>query len=240
LTIFQLLYELQLFALSESLPHLSHYFYDVYRYASPFFHAKYILGRVFEQNSEATCAVIYTRALRYPICDEEVLQAINSFSKDVPQGTMCVQLARRLFRNLSPPENGWTANDHPIPLLRYLYETSDIPPVNTDANDGYALTRAIHARFLPLVKFLLQHQASPKCHDGLAVKVAIRQRDLHMVRTLVERDPKHDGKKKRKDRITLDSRMLKVAVMSDAKDIVEYLCKEKKVTPDMQTLKKLG
>jgi len=238
------LHELQLFALSESLPHLSHYFYDVYRYASPFFHAKYILGRVFEHNSEATCAGIYTRALRYPICDEKVLQAINSFLKDVPQGTMCVQLSRRLFRNLSPPENGWTANDHPIPLLRYLYQASDIPPVNTDSNDGYALTRAVHARFLPLVKFLLQHHASPKCHDGLAVKVAIRQRDLDMVKTLVERrDSKHDGgKKKRKfeDRITLDSRMLKVAVMSDAKDIVEYLCKEKKVTPDMQTLKKLG
>ncbi|KAF9565203.1 hypothetical protein CPC08DRAFT_720570 [Agrocybe pediades] len=240
----ELLYEVQLHALSESLPHISHHFYGVYKHASPFFHAKYILGRVLEQDDIAFSEV-YTKALRYPICDEKVLRAIHSLLKEeVPQRKVFIQLPRRLFRSLSPPTSGWTIKDHPIPLLQFLYQTPDIPAVNTNANDGYALTRAVHAKFLPLVKFLLEHHASPRCHDGLAVKVAIRQKDLGMVKTLVERpDSKHGkGSKRRKfeDRITLDSTMLKVAVMSDAKDIVEYLYKEKRVTPDLQTLKKLN
>ncbi|KAJ3516536.1 hypothetical protein NLJ89_g1057 [Agrocybe chaxingu] len=117
-----------------------------------------------------------------------------------------------------------------------------MPPIDTNANDGYALTRAVHAKFLPLVQFLLDHQASPNCREGLALKVAIRHKSLDMFKMLVERQPgsKRRGKKqKMEDRVLLDSNVLKVAVMSDARDVIEYLYREKGVVPDVQTLKRI-
>jgi hypothetical protein len=124
-----------------------------------------------------------------------------------------------------------------------LYHNPEIPRVYTNANEGYALTKAVHAKFIPLVRFLLGHRASPKCHNNLAIKVAIRQRNIDMVKLLVETSNSKRGKantKRRKleDRVVLDSSMLKIAVMSGAEDIVEYLYREKGVLPDMQTLKK--
>ncbi|KDR76345.1 hypothetical protein GALMADRAFT_477677 [Galerina marginata CBS 339.88] len=238
----ELLHELELFALSESLPLVSVHFNDVYKNALPFFHAKYILGRVLE-SAEPVLSDVYTKALRYPICDLAVLQAIHDLVKDFQWSSSLVQLPRRLFRSLSPPMSGWTDETHPLPLLRYLYHTPDIPAVNTNANEGYALTRAVHAKFLPLVQFLLEHDASPKCHDGLAVKVAIRQKNLDMVKTLIERQgikPRNGKKRKVGDRMDLNSDMLKIAVLSNAKDVVKYLYREKNVIPDVQTLKKMG
>jgi len=167
------------------------------------------------------------------------LQTFGLIPDDLP-----VQLPRRLFRALEPHAAEWSDGDHPLPLLRYLYHTPEIPTVNTNANEGYALTRAVHAKFTPLVCFLLAHRASPKCHDTLAVKVAIRQRNIDMVKLLVERPNAKKAKanaKRRKleDRVTLDSSLLKIAVMSGARDIVEYLYREKSVLPDMQTLRKM-
>lgn len=40
----------------------------------------------------------------------------------------------------------------------------------------------------PLVRFLLARGAAPACKDGMAVMVAIRRKDLGLVRMLVERD----------------------------------------------------
>lgn len=233
-----MLYELELFALSESLPLVSRHVHDVYKHASPSFHARYILGRVVD-GDDATLADVYTKALRYPICDQRVLEAMHPLVKNFRLTEASIQLPKRLFRSLGPPASGWTAQDHPIPLLRYLYHTLKIPAVDTNANEGYALTRAVHAKFMPLVQFLLEHDASPKSREGLAVKVAIRQKDLDMVKTLVERPVMKQKGKRRKieDRLELDSGMLKIALMSDAKDVVEYLYREKNVLPDVQTLK---
>lgn len=240
----QLLHELELYALSEYFPLVSHHFYHVFKLASPFFQAQYIISRALDDGA-ATPSNIYTKALRYPICNQPVLQAIQTHLK-----TLClipddchVQLPRRLFRSLEP-HTEWSDDDHPLPLLRDLYRTPEIPTVNTNANEGYALTRAVHAKFTPLVRFLLAHRASPKCHDMLAVRVAIRQRNIDMVKLLVERPNSNKGKtnakrQKLEDRVVLDSSLLKIAVMSGAKDIAEYLCRKKSVLPDMQTLKKM-
>ncbi|KAF8962722.1 hypothetical protein BDZ97DRAFT_1920291 [Flammula alnicola] len=239
----ELLYELELYAISENLPLISHHFNDVFKHASPFFHARYILGRALDDSTELNISEIYSKALRYPICDQRVLEALHTFLRGVAyHNKPPIQLPRRLFRSLQPPASGWTNEDHPLPLLRHLYHTPDIPVINTNANEGYALTRAVHAKFFPLVQFLLDHHASPKCHDNLAVKVAIRQKNLGMVKLLVERpDSKKRRGKRRKteDRVALDSGMLKMAVLSNAKDIVEYLYREKNVLPDVQTLKKM-
>lgn len=77
--------------------------------------------------------------------------------------------------------------------------------------------------------------------DALAVIVAIRQKNLSLVKMLVERtddSSSSTNKKRRKleDRVKPDAKMLKVAVQSKARDITEWLCHEKGVVPDMQTL----
>ena len=196
------------------------------------------------QGPDVDISEIYTRALRYPICNQAVLQLIVKLlvdRKGASQRTL-VQLPRRLFRSLSPPHSGWTQDDEPMPFLHYLYSNPEIPPLDTNFCEGYALTKAVHARFIPLVELLLYHRASPKSHDRLAVKVAVRQKSLPMLKLLVEKrlaKPRQDKKRKLEDRVSLDAEILKIAVQSDAKDIIDYLCKEKNVVPDFETLKKL-
>jgi hypothetical protein len=109
------------------------------------------------------------------------------------------------------------------------------------------LTKAVHAGFLPLIRFLLYHGASPGCKNGLAVTVAVRKKDLPLVKLLIEPDvlppetvvgSKANKAKRRRieDRVTISSDMLKAAVMRNAKDIVKYFINEKNCIPDMQTL----
>lgn len=126
-----------------------------------------------------------------------------------------------------------------MPFLQYLLESPNIPPLNVDSYDGYGLTKAVHARFIPLVQLLLNHGASPQGKEGLAVKVAIRQKDLALVKLLIERNASQKTKAKRtklKDRMEANQGMLRAAVICDARDIVEYLIHEKGCIPDMQTL----
>jgi hypothetical protein len=132
----------------------------------------------------------------------------------------------------------WAERENPLPYLEYLYGTPGIPPPDVNSHDGYALTKSVHASFFPLVRFLLAHGASPKCKKGLAVMVAIRRKDLTLVRMLIER-PKEMTKKRQKleDRIQVTSEMLRLAVKCQAWDIVEYLTVEKECVPDMQTLR---
>jgi len=196
------------------------------------------------QGPDVDISEIYTRALRYPICDQAVLSVIVKLlvdRKGAGQRTL-IQLPRRLFRSLSPPHSGWTKDDEPIPFLQYLFSNPEIPSINTNCHEGYALTKAVHARFISLVELLLDNRASPKTHDRLAVKVAVRQKSLAMLKLLVERRqtrPRQDKKRKLEDRVTLDAEILKIAVKSGAKDIIDYLCKEKNVVPDFETLKRL-
>lgn len=121
------------------------------------------------------------------------------------------ELPRRFFRNLSPRPLttgkrkrgdpypcGWTEDDDPLPFLRFLYAHPRIPRPYADSWDGYALTKAVHAEFIPLVQFLLKQNASPEEKDGLAVMVAIRRKNLPLVQLLIERDGPHSVCKRRK------------------------------------------
>ncbi|KAF5327660.1 hypothetical protein D9619_004861 [Psilocybe cf. subviscida] len=237
----ELLHDIQLYALSETLPHVSQHFYYVYKRASAFYHANYILGRIL-QAGEPQIPEIYSKALRYPLCDEKVLTAVVGLIKvrlpNRPPSSSKVQLPRRLFRDLD------SDSQKSIEFLHALYRTCDIPQIDTNANEGYALARAVHAKCVPLVKLLLEHHASPKRKDCLAVKVAIRQRSVEMVKLLVERpvDPTLPLAKKRKtgDRVELTSEMLRMAIGVGAHEVVEYLYREKSVIPDFQTLKRMG
>ena len=122
-------------------------------------------------------------------------------------------------------------------------------PPNANAHDGYALTKAVLAGCVPLVRFLLDQGATPARKGNLPITIAIRRRDLGLVRMLVERtdsgksSSEHAGSSKRRkleDRVAVTPEMLRIAVKCKAQDVVEYLTREKGCIPDMQTLLLMG
>ena len=150
------------------------------------------------------------------------------------------ELPRRLFRQLS------ASGAEALPHLRFLY-TSSAPRLarrrpDIDSHDGYPLARAVSAGAVPLVRFLLEHGASPRRRDALAVRIAIKRRDLSLVRLLVEPpdappDERRTGKRRKlADRVKVTSEMLRLAVVCGAQDIAEYLMNEKGCVPDIRTL----
>ncbi|OCH84052.1 hypothetical protein OBBRIDRAFT_822007 [Obba rivulosa] len=194
----ELLYEIHLYALSPSLPLASRHLYAVFKSAPSSIHAEYLLGCYLQdatRSSAARNAGLVSKVLRYPICSQLVLEAIlrNPLCPSHLSGV--TELPRRLFRSLAPRKRGdphtqllWSDEDAPLPFLRFLYSHPRIPPPDANRHDGYVLTKAVYARFLPLVSFLLTHGASPACKGALPVMVAIRQKDLALVRMLIERD----------------------------------------------------
>jgi hypothetical protein len=217
---------------------------DVFKAATPAFRARYILGRTAQCSTLRS--TLLSRALQYPICSQEVLDVFFRQYGEAIDVITSPELPKWLFRSLAPKEGSvdranpsWTDCEHPLPYLKYLYETPGFPPPDANSHDGYALTKAVHVRFIPLVRFLLAHGASPKCKKGLAIMVAIRRKDLSLVRRLIERpkEPEKTKRRKLEDRILVTSEMLRMAVKCDARDIVEYFTLEKGCIPDMQTLR---
>ncbi|KAG6833373.1 hypothetical protein H0H87_007990 [Tephrocybe sp. NHM501043] len=154
---------------------------------------------------------------------------------------------RRLFRSLAPDTEhiNWE-KDPRFAFLQYLLNSPGIPDPNLNSFDGYALTKAVHARYVPLVRLLLKHGADPQRKNCLAIFVAIRQQDLTLVKLLIERDdsPYTElpgiGKRKRRkfeDRVIANAAMLRAAVKCGAKDIIDYLSYEKGCVPDIPTLR---
>lgn len=245
------MYEVQLYALSEWLPFTSRRIYGVFLSSSPSFRSRYLLGRILPDSTKFyDVSVVFTKVLRYPLCNEDVFRSLRRqfLQSQSPQSTKKFDLPRRLFRPLIS-KNGlvkWRDADAPLPFLRCLYEEpSSYPLPDVNAHDGYALTKAVYVKFLPLIRFLLNHGADPRCKNSLAVNVAIRQKDVGMVRFLVERNdsPYEYGyntlkRKRRKleDRVEVNRAMLRVAVKCDAREVIDYLTREKGCIPDMQTL----
>ena len=136
-----------------------------------------------------------------------------------------------------------------MPLLRYLYTCPHLPPPDANSHEGYALTKAVLAGFVPLVRFLLDRGATPAWKGYLPITIAIRRKELGLVKMLVERTDTGKpssgsmvkGKRRKlEDRVELTPQMLRTAVKCKAQEIVEYLTKEKGCMPDMQTLLLMG
>ncbi|KAI0661789.1 hypothetical protein C8Q70DRAFT_1052099 [Cubamyces menziesii] len=214
----ELLYDIYTFSLSPSLPLTCKYLHAVFKSAPATLHAEYLI-RCYEDAAANSASVralgLISKVLRYPICTRQVLEAVLRSPEcpyipppNDPQRRPTI-LPRHLFRNLAPRDlpgqRPWTEYDEPLPFLGFLYNDPRIPPPASDSHDGYALTRAVYAGFTPLVRFLLENDASPACRGNLAVTVAIRRKSLSLVRMLIERDgpgasdePKMRGSKKRK------------------------------------------
>lgn len=237
--IFQLLYEIQLYALSPSLPLTSCHFHRIFKDAPPSFQAEYIFLRAFDRPEYG-----FFKALRYPLCSLEVLRFIKQFAEKRGITPVFSELPKTLFRDLAPRKDGsqWSDKDHPLPSIRGIHAAGLSPDVN--ANSGYALTKAVQSGFVPLVKLLLEKGASPTYKDNLSIRVAIRSKNLQMVKLLIERTDSTSGakvkKRKLEDRVRVTKEMLKLAVKCNAQDIVDYFTKEKGCIPDMQTLYLMG
>ncbi|KAH9856661.1 hypothetical protein C2E23DRAFT_881989 [Lenzites betulinus] len=219
----ELLYEIYPLAQSSCLPLTCKYIYTVFKSAPSSLHAQYLIqcyNTSLQHPASSRAVGFVTKALRYPICTREVLEAIfqSPHCPPIPSARDKLQyptvLPRHLFRNLAPRDGlgqrPWTEFDEPLPFLKFLYAHPSIPFIATNSYDGYALTRAVYAGFMPLVRFLLANGASPECKGHLAVTVAIRRKSLALVRLLVERDlpeeaPAMTSKKRRRSEVDGDS-----------------------------------
>lgn len=184
---------------NESFPHTSRHLYAVFKQAPSTLQGDYLISRYLTFNKKPEGPGIISRALRYPICDAKVIEAILRSPRCSPimlKSGLRTELPRRLFRPLVPR---WTQsrpntrkspynrrNDDPLPLLEFIYSHSLIPTPNSNSWDGYPLTKAASVGFTELVRFLLENGASPAWKGGLAVKVAIKRRDLSLVKMLIE------------------------------------------------------
>ncbi|OAX37623.1 hypothetical protein K503DRAFT_224743 [Rhizopogon vinicolor AM-OR11-026] len=243
----ELLYEIQLFAASPSLPLTCKALYGIFSASPPSYRAQYLVAAV--EAEQIRGDVIPTKILRYSICTADVFDALFRISSDIVSSKWRPELPRRLFRSLTPKSRAkpplWTDQDHPLPFLNYLFSCPNIHPPNVNSHEGYALTKGVQVGFVPLVRFLLNHGASPRYKNSMPILVAIHRKDLSLVRLLVERvdlgpgtaEQKQKGKKRKlEDRAQVTPEMLKAAVKLNAWDIVEYFTKEKGCVPDMQTL----
>ncbi|KAL5486287.1 hypothetical protein ACEPAI_7333 [Sanghuangporus weigelae] len=281
----ELIYEIQLCALSESLPVVNKRAHGIFKAThatcrADYLYLRYISSALNTTSTSYTRGELVTYALRYPLCTEEVLDALlrlvarNQLTLDKGPRPL---LPKRLFKSLGPRPSlsPYSPTSAPLPFLYYLYTNPQIHPRLPDPNahDGYALCRAVHAGFVDLVKFLLRQGAKPSLKEALAVRIAIKKRDLELVRTLIERDaedefetvfsgvcPDHvqsvavgsyareaDMKRKRRrsakrrrveDRVEVTTAMLRLAVETDARDIVQYFL-EKGARPDLSTIQRM-
>ncbi|KAH8100888.1 hypothetical protein BXZ70DRAFT_988532 [Cristinia sonorae] len=252
----ELLYDIFLFTLSEHFPHTSRHIYSVFKQAPSSIHAEYLISRCLPTDD------LPSKILRYPICTIPILESllrIPTFATLLSNHSRSsIKIPRRLFQNLTPKprprvvgmkkrtrqkEPSWSAEDAPMPLLRFLLEEPRFPNPDWNYKDGYPLTKAVMAGFVPLIRFLLENGASPEYKNGLAVRLAITRKDLSLVRMLIEPDGSvkdAEGRivrrRRLEDRVKVDTEMVKAAVKVDARDIVKYLVAEKGCVPDMQTV----
>ncbi|KAI0300762.1 hypothetical protein BC826DRAFT_618818 [Russula brevipes] len=254
----ELLYEIQLYAASEAIPLTCRRLHHIFKSASTIVHADYLIARYLALPTSRRPNVL-TYVLRFPLCTPAVLAALLGhpsfpYCDPPPSPTDIIpdtsttsasakppELPRRLFRRLSP------SGAEALPLLHFLYRDSVPalplrPPPDVDSHDGYPLVRAVSAGAVPVVRFLLEHGASPRRRGALSVRLAIKRGDLALVRLLVEPpDERRAGKRRRlADRVQVNPEMLKVAVACGAHDIAEYLMNEKGCVPDLRTLSLLS
>ncbi|KAI0267669.1 hypothetical protein BC834DRAFT_1032042 [Gloeopeniophorella convolvens] len=237
----ELLWEIQFYALSDTLPLTSRRLHAIFASASPHQKADYIFGRHLAAAAHAgPPGNLVSHALRFPLCTLAVLDILLARADCPPlPPEEPPDLPRRLFRRLGEGGSQGGA-DNVLPMLRALYAHPRLlKPPDPNSHAGYPLARAVLAGATPLVRFLLDHGASPRRKDALAVTLAIKRRDLALVRLLVEAPPEKSSpckRRKRSDRVEVTSEMLKLAVRCRARDIAEYLINEKGCVPDLRTL----
>lgn len=221
----------------------------MFKQSPPSFRAQYILGRLDQVTTANRNRNAFDTALLYPICTQETVEALLRLPEFLAYGKSDPNIPKRLFRDLKPRVRRgiaipWSQEDEPLPFIRYLFSlyhprgVTSRPPRCGGAHESYALTKAVAAGFVPLVKFLLGTGVDPAGKGAIAVMVAIQRKDLQMVRLLVEGDlgdPRSAKRRRVPDRVVCTSAMANRALRAGAQEILRYLL-GKEVIVDMQTL----
>ncbi|CAK9780484.1 hypothetical protein CC85DRAFT_283454 [Cutaneotrichosporon oleaginosum] len=150
------------------------------------------------------------------------------------------KIPRRLLRT---PEG---ARPRLHPFVRYLVERFDIPP---DADSSYPLMRGAADANYELVRFLLERGAKVTMSEHIAFRAAIHNKDLKMMKLLVEVDDQqpteHGGSGARNipllksDRLQCPREWVDLALKSEAYDIAHWLVDEKGLTPSLDRIMSL-
>ncbi|KAH9063950.1 hypothetical protein EDB87DRAFT_1575252 [Lactarius vividus] len=229
----ELLYEIQFYAVSDSLPIVCRRLHHIFMLAPATIKADYLMGRRLAHPNKSCRSSIVSFALRYPLCrTPEVLDALLRRPVACPPKVTSVagvRLPRWLFWRLGP------SGEEALPLLRYLYGRRDLSicPI-PDSHQGLPLASAVKAGAIPLVRFLLEQGASPYSKDALALRLAVKRHDLDLVRLLI------DTSKSSSEETGVGPGLLKFAVKFGTGDIAEYLMNEKGCVPDLETISLLS
>lgn len=223
----QLIKEIYLLSLSPAFPHTCQHLYSIVKSFSPSAHAYYLLGRhplhiyhAYPSNEPIVAISSFlSTALKYPITTLPVLEAlydiISCSGLIFEREQRPVELPIRLFSLLGESDATRDVNSHPLPILRFLWEDRVGFPKPTVG--GRLFECAVHANFVPLVEFLLEHGAHPEQCNYLPIKVAIGAKNLKLVKVLME--SRAFAWRKRYV-------LLEAAVECDAQEIVNYLMVE--------------
>ncbi|CCA67087.1 hypothetical protein PIIN_00921 [Serendipita indica DSM 11827] len=272
----ELLYSIHLWALNPAFPLTNRSLYATMKNAPRSISARYLFYR--HENTTLDLAGLISHVLKYPLCTPDVFerfliivprpyrhlypnprQTVNA-PPVVETPVRLFRLPRRLFRSLEPDKDkNSIKDDATFTFLESLYK---LPPVSysgtektqallpdSNSHDGYPLIKAVQAKNRRLINLLLAHKADPSRNQKMAVLLAIQQRDLSLVKLLVEGTPTtrrqirssnaRKGVQKKTDLVVVDNVMLGVAVKESATEIVEWLVKEKGVVPDIKTLRSM-
>ncbi|WVQ73344.1 hypothetical protein IAR50_002912 [Cryptococcus sp. DSM 104548] len=211
----ELIQHIHLLAHNPFLPHTSRYIYASLHAASPHYTASYLLSLYLPYGPSE----ILLRALRHPVCDIHVVQALGEQwekRRRLPTGKSTVtSFDPMLGKRARSRSRSWSKSPEPAipslsvrelprrlfrvskpeppihPMITYLFEAYSPSP---NSHKGYPLCRAVLQHNLPLITFLLVHGADPSLKDFMAVEIAISMKDLQMVRMLIERQPGEEAK----------------------------------------------
>ncbi|KAK4057356.1 hypothetical protein OIO90_001423 [Microbotryomycetes sp. JL221] len=179
----ELLEHIHLMSLSPALPLVSRHLYTTFKYSSVLHKALYLTRR----HDKSTLS----HAIKYPICNLEVVHALERIAARRNKQLRCSELPRRLVNSFTTSLTDLSNHDrskqqeYDLMLIKYLLEQYSASP---NSKKGYILARAVFARHERLIKLLLKHGADPSLKGGWAVLAAINMGDLSLVKLLMDTD----------------------------------------------------
>ena len=124
---------------------------------------------------------------------------------------------------------------------------------DANSHSGFPLAMCVHANAWALASVLLAFGADPARKESLAVQIAVRKASLGGLKALIERDARTEKRwatarialdasmadrvPRMPDRFQPDSSLLREAIKTEAWDMVHYFIQERRVVPDMRTIK---
>lgn len=213
-------------------------------YTTSTYTAQYLLA-LYSSSGPDTVLV---KALRHPICTEEVAESIRriwdlrrGYESPAPVQEDTGKRKTDSEATSPPPPSSpppprrrptrpaLSVAELPRRMFRNLSTTSPVPDLvkylfdkyspSANSHNGYPLSRAVLSKNKGVIEYLLSKGAHPGLRDGLAVEIAVKLGDIGIVQMLVDND---HGK-----HVDISSRFVELAVRSGSDKIVQYFVHDK-------------